>query len=282
MKTQTVVKKYLPQNPDIEVLVPNYKEPILPVNHGGFGWYGLQAYNEQGQLMCHECGVFRDFLTRHIRKHGLSGRTYRIKYGLQMKAKLVSVSQSQKARIAVLRHPEIIERATMNIRNLVGRSKLKYPLQYQNMKDTCPGQLIRWLTEAALLYGPEISGAEADKYRSGLVGILKIRFGTFNKAKQIAKLIANDAHGKRMFSKQLILEDMCCFYSNHNRWPIYQNYRDGEMICHGGPVSRYGIKALRQEAMKLREEQEARAKLADRIPQIANNIELENAGYARR
>lgn len=287
MTTQTLVKKCLPQNPDIEVLLPNYKEPILSVNHGGFGWYGLMAYNEQGQLMCHECGEFWDSLAKHIHKHRMSSREYKAKYGLLQKTKLVSANESRRLSLAMLASPERIKIATELIRKVQEKSRgshgEKIALEFQNMQDSCPAQVIRHLLDASKIYGPNVSITQADSFRPGLKHLIERRFGSINKAKQIAKLVTNQTGTAVFYTRQLILEDMCSFYSKYGLWPTRRDYNNGMMICTTTPIHRNGgILALRQEAMKLREEQEARRIRGEGIPQRANNIELENAGYARR
>ena len=289
MKEMILVKKTLPQNLDIEVLVPNYKEPILPVNHGGFGWYGLMAYNEQGQLMCHECGEFRHGLYKHIRKHNLNPKEYKLKYGLLQKHKLASSALSLRLHDALKNNPELVKRnyeRFMRIRKL-GELQTENDgmksIEFQNRYDTCPAQLLRWLSDAAKVYGLDVTCNEAETIRSGLSKLLRERFGSFNKAKQIVRLVANGQGPKFRYTKELILEDMCSYYSKYHYWPTRTDYDNRKLICNHTILHNHGgIKALRQEAMKLRQEQEARRIKGEGIPQIANNIELENAGYARR
>lgn len=290
MKIQTLVKRSLPQNPAIEVLLPNYKEPILPVNHGGFGWYGLQAYNEQGQLMCHECGKFYEELAKHIKRHRLSSQNYKVKYGLLQKTKLVSSRASQIYRDLLLKNPEAFAERVRQFEKirLLGSGKNhpkgtgNWSLEFQNLRDTCPAQLLRWLTDAAKVYGEQISEAQANEYRPGLNWLLKLRFGTFNKAKQLVRLVTNTGMPKK-YSKDLILEDMVCFYSKYGHWPTRKDYENGMMICSRTVIFwNGGMRALRLEAMKLKEEQESRAKLAEQIPLLTERIEREYAGYARR
>lgn len=289
MKKQTLVKKYLPQNPDIEVLVPNYKEPILPVNHGGFGWYGLQAFNEQGQLMCHECGGFWDSLGRHVCKHGLNPKEYRLKYGLLMRTRLVSEKTYQNHRHSIERNPELLEKIKERCKGFKGNphpgNNGHGSMAYKNMKDTCPAQLIRWLINLAEIYGPNITKPEVGISRPGLPKILQREFGSFNKAKQLARLVNNPAHsmGEKTYNKELILEDMCRFYSKYNRWPVRGDYMRGEMICGLHPIFKNGgMIALRQEAMKLRQEQEAAREMGETLDSLAQKIQMENAGRAMR
>lgn len=277
MPNEGLIKMTLPQDPTIEVLVPSYKEPILPVNDGGFGWYGLQAYHidGSGRLKCHECGEYFDSLDRHVRKHdGLSTREYKRKYGLLLKNRLVSDSLHMKRRSAILDNPILLNLSKerfMKIRELGAKSlkghKWHWPLESKNKTETCPEQLLRWLFEAAEYYGLDITQAEANLYRSGLSKLLRIQFGSFNKAKQYLRLVTNSRGGPNYkgsptkYPKELILEDMCCFYSKCGQWPVCKDYREnkGVMLCSSGTLSRYGgIRALRQEAMKLREEQEVR------------------------
>ena len=292
MKEMTFTRRPLPQAPDIEVLVPNYKEPILPVNHGGFGWYGLQAYNEEGQLMCHACGEFRDCLGLHVHnQHKLTSLEYRNKYGLLRKTRLVSASTHQKKRDAILHNKERMRKAWDNFELVRNRSGNKVKAEntgcnkaeYQNLLDTCNGQLIRRLIDLSLIHGDDISMKkvrEADRY---LVGLLINRFGSFNKAKQMARLKINAVCNER-YDKESILIDACNFFAAEGHWPTAREYRKRDKtICCDGTLRRFGgLLFLRQEAMKMKEEQDARAEVAERIPAHAVAIEMEYAGYARR
>ena len=289
MKIQTLVKKYLPQNQDIEVLVPNYKEPILPVNHGGSGWYGLMAYNEQGQLMCHECGDFRNSLSQHICKHGLNPKEYKKKYGLLNKTKLISNATLYKHRQKILNRPQFLREAKerfpqMTTANCRGTVKGKMALELRNRHDTCPAQLLRWLADLAEKFGPDITARQVEAIRPSLLHLLKAEFASFNKAKQLCQLITNHiGQHKPIYTQQLILEDMCRFYSKQDKWPDNTDYINGMMICSSSTVRRYGgLKALRQEAAMLRNKQEEARIRGEQVAQYANNIELEFAGTARR
>lgn len=289
MKSMTLVKKYLPQNPDIEVYVPNYKEPILPVN-GGFGWHGLMSYNEQGQPICHECGEFRDNLGYHIVKHGLHPDDYRSKYGLLSKTKLTSKRFSERKRIMALSDIENLNKSRLRLNNFrhlglgpkMVRRNGHETLEYQNKTESCPAQVLRWLVEASEIYGGDVTESQIEKYRPGLGNLAVKRYGSLNKAKQLAKLKVNLPCGQ-LYTKQLIIEDMCSFYYNYGRWPKSEDYENGKLICSRPITVRHGgLKLLRQEAMKLREEQEARRIRGEQIVQYANDIEFANAGYARK
>jgi len=289
MKIQTLLKKYLSQNQDIEVLVPNYKEPILPVNHGGSGWYGLMAYNGQGQLMCHECSAFPnpsffDDLSKHIRKHSLTSVSYKRKYGLMSKTKLISQRASAERRSIYIpdaaKARENIAKASLEKR----RWRHSITEQY-NLSNSCPGQLISRLLQLAQKYGDSISSTQVNAEEPSLVSLLQNRFGSFNKAKQIAKLISNPQPlAEPLYTKHLILEDMVAFYNKNGTWPTTKDYENHLLICSFTTLHRQGggIKPLRDEARKLKEKQEMARIKGERLPLIANNIELEFAGTARR
>ncbi len=277
-----LIKRTLPQNPKIEVFVPNYKEPILPVNHGGFGWYGLQSYNEQGQLMCHECGVFRESLGTHIKQHGLTARNYKAKYELRLKRSLVSQALINKYRNNALTNTLSLKNINRN-NNLLKRKGTKPTLEYLNIHDSCDAQLLRILMEAAKIYGQNLTTVELNSNRGGMQGILQRRFGSINKAKQIAKLIINMPGGQGKIDKQIILEDICIFYRNNGRWPKNSDYELGKRFCSRSVIGKNGgIKTLCQEAQKLLDEQKDRAENIKKIPQIAGKIELQFAGRGRR
>ena len=239
--------------------------------------------------MCHECGKFYYSLANeHVRKHGLNEKEYKTKYGLLKTTSLLSNKIRDKRRAAqkiLLLDSDYLEKKRQWMANARlhrkthGRERTP---EFENRNDTCPAQLIRWLTDAAKIYGDNITYHEAENYRPGFNFLLRSRFGTFNKAKQIAKLAINHSMNEKL-EKHLILEDMCSFYSKYNRWPMLKDYKNGMMLCSRRPIrSNGGLVALRQEAISLEKIHDAYAKLALRVSWIADKIELGYAGFARR
>lgn len=287
MSKIVLTKRALPQNPKIEVFVPNYKEPILPVNHGGFGWFGLNSYNEQGQIMCHECGVFRNSLGRHVEKHKLTAREYRIKYGLLSRSRLTSDATHANASLKIkegLLNPDALKKRQDQCRKLPKQkgSRRKNILELQNRNDTCPAQLLRALSAIAEGHDGNLSINDVRKCNSSLVDTLKIRFGTFNKAKQLLKLSTNISGTDVKFVKQFILEDICAFFWKYNRWPRNKDYRHGMMICSETTMLKQGtLGNLIQEATLLKDIQERNANFSKQLPRIAERLEMQNAGHAR-
>ena len=290
MKEQILVKKPLPQNPDIWVSVPNYKEPILPVSNG-YGWYGLQAYDFQGdKLMCHECGKMFGSLSEHIRKHELNPNEYRKKFGLLQKTRLESKTiNDMKSRIRkdyFVNNPDIkrariktliSSKTTKSAANCKG---IKKRLQFFNLNDSCPEQVLRRLSYLASIFGDNISVSQVLSQDSSLIPQLNYYYGTFNKAKQLLKLTKNPAEGFTQYPKQLILEDIINFYRKNKRWPTKSDYAKKLLVCSSRPVQiNGGIIKLRQEAQQLKAEQDKINSID--IKGIANKIEMEYAGRAR-
>ena len=285
---ETLVLKTLPQDPTIEVLVPNYKEPILPVNHGGFGWYGLQAYNQEGQLMCHECGTFWDSLGCHAKIHGLNPHDYRLRYGLRMSTRLTSAKEHAVCRKRYMASPSyqrFLDKFSGNGRLAAPTRSPKNSLEALNARDSCPQQVLRRLVEASEVYGASVTIPQCRAFDSSLYPQIKRVYGSFNKAKQLVKLVTNAAGSNGSngrFTEIIILEDMCAFFERYHRWPRRVDYIAHLMLCSFTPVRRHGgIESLRQEAMKLKETQDAATQQADRIPAFAESIERQYAGSAR-
>jgi len=161
-------------------------------------------------------------------------------------------------------------------------------LEFFNKHDTCPEQTLRWLRDAAKSYGDNLSRTDAEKYRGGLPSLCIKRFGSFNKAKQIAKLVVNNIGVNRYhineYPKLLVLEDMCIFYKKYSRWPNYYDYKEKKLNCSQGPIRRMGgLSKLQKEAAELLEKQKNNTEFATKeIPRIAASIELQYAGTARR
>jgi len=152
----------------------------------------------------------------------------------------------------------------------------KKKLQYMNLTDSCPAQLLRRLKFIADNNGGDISRNQIDYT---LMNLLVSRFGSFNKAKQLINLATREK--SIAVEKQFILEDMVAFYRKYKRWPTKNDYERKSMICSYTPIERLGhIKVVRQEAMQLKDEQDKRNNI--NIRQMADKIEMEYAGRARR
>jgi len=64
----------------------------------GHGRYGVLSTDQDGALICHECGVARQSLGRHVREHGLTAAQYRADHGLGRSTGLVTAELSAKHR----------------------------------------------------------------------------------------------------------------------------------------------------------------------------------------
>lgn len=56
----------------------------------GFGQHGILGQDDDGRLLCHECGRWYRGLGSHIRRHGLTADGYRTAHGLSLTRELVS------------------------------------------------------------------------------------------------------------------------------------------------------------------------------------------------
>ena len=284
-----LIRKPLPQNQDIEVMVTDYKEPILPVNHGGFGWYGVQAYNDQGQLMCHECGGFYDHLGCHIRKHHLNRIEYKNKFGLLFQSNLSSAAAHEKNRILALERiapvgkREALITRCKQLRRTTHRGANRGIAELVNRHDTCRAQLLRRLGELAIKYGKDISVMQVRAESTTLVGLLQREFGSFNEAKRLLRLQTREGGSRAKISRDVVIGDMVTFYNKYKRWPRMVDYRNKLLVCCDVVIRRMGgIGGLHQEAIELRGKQDTLRLMKDRIAQIATQIDMEYAGRSRR
>ncbi|EUA09722.1 ROS/MUCR transcriptional regulator family protein [Mycobacterium kansasii 662] len=63
----------------------------------GHGAFGQLTTDENGHLVCHECGrAFLHLATHAMRTHGLSGAQYRARHGLELTAVLIAGEIRQK------------------------------------------------------------------------------------------------------------------------------------------------------------------------------------------
>lgn len=74
----------------------------------GHGRYGLLDHDEQGLLICHECGQsYRQLATHVAGRHGIAPAAYRAAHGLSPGVRLVAEQTRQALREAFARHAEL-------------------------------------------------------------------------------------------------------------------------------------------------------------------------------
>lgn len=101
-------------------MTPNYGDP------DGHGRYGILDTDQDGNLVCHECGGTYKHLGTHVRqRHGIMPDDYRAAHGLGHRTRLISDSVAQrlsdlwhedadarKALLAQVRDPQRAQRAS--------------------------------------------------------------------------------------------------------------------------------------------------------------------------
>lgn len=91
---------------------PGYGEP------DGFGRFAMLDTDNEGRLICHECGQgFHQLATHTHGAHGLTGRVYRTRHGLTSGTRLVSASTRAALAQAYDRHRDLHLEALANTRN---------------------------------------------------------------------------------------------------------------------------------------------------------------------
>ena len=275
----------LPQDRKRRVYVPYYKDPILAVNHGGAGWYGLMAYNRDGNPMCHECGTFWPSLGNHVRSHGLTARAYKRKYGLLYKTSLSSNTHREKMKeVATERmaKPEaraaLIQRCRKLPKPTGSKHNTRLVTELVNRHDTCRAQLLRRLADCADAHDGDVSALDVRGLSTTLVGLLQREFGSFNNAKALLNLTLNRPGAETKLTVGMVAQDALAFHSTHGRWPEMGDYRSRLLLCSDTTIrNRFGLDNVIAAAKALQAKEMARQERADSIQRRAVEIEMEFA-----
>lgn len=147
--------------PSGNVTFYNYKEPLMKFD-GGFGFVGALVFDtETDKIQCHLCGHwFKALNSNHLRReHNMSAGEYKDIVGLNQSSALIGESMREKLIASGL------DKRLQNLRNQKGvrrseetREKIRQTLQkntpeMQNLRNTCPAQLIERLRNQYIQLG---------------------------------------------------------------------------------------------------------------------------------
>ncbi len=159
----------------------------------GFSVLGnMVATFDESKVFCHECGNTRKVLNgHHLRTHGLTGKTYRIKYGLFSGAKLTAPRHTEKMRKVIFEkfspqwRIENAQRFKKVRRTKRDRTVTHYNnicAARENQRGTCAAQLKAELQAIAATHGVEPCQVRRWMCRNLFMN-LRARYKTFNQAK---------------------------------------------------------------------------------------------------
>lgn len=209
----------------------NYKEPFMDFK-GGFGYEGVLLYDgNSSKVQCHLCGEWFHTLGNHINKeHGINAKNYKITVGLRQTTALISEEHREllisNAKTSKYK-PE--ERAKNLIKHKKGstlskevimksaetRSAYKNVREAQNLRGTCPLQILDRIQYIAERTGGEVTQAEVVRhiYKPTIINL----YGSVKNAIELANVKMRG--NKRYISKEMAMELLKNFYHTHNRMP---------------------------------------------------------------
>lgn len=193
MRTKDKKEIEYPDAPSGFVMLYNYKEPFMPFktdDGGGFGYQGVLLFDgEEDKVQCHFCGVWLHALGNHIQKeHSMNASDYKKIVGLAqstalisetLRAKLIANGQERFKNIRP-RQKKTEEEKKKISETMKAIGDLR---EYQNLRNTCPAQLLDRLKRKAQELGRCPTNREIS-----CIGTLSKVFGSFREACLIAGL----------------------------------------------------------------------------------------------
>jgi len=179
-------------SPTGEIYIGLAKRPLMK-NKEGFGFQGVLAQSVNRELVqCAECGKWYKQLTHHhLKRHGLTNKTYKEKYGLNKTTSLVSDSESiRKANL--MNENNMFKKSRSkeqlyenykkgNQKRASGKAGYKRSRELENLHGTCPEQLKAEIVDYIERFHrlPTVGG----NYRQlSKMTTIRNRFGSFNNA----------------------------------------------------------------------------------------------------
>lgn len=172
--------------PSGNVAFYNYKEPLMPYE-GGYGFIGALVFDsETDQVQCHMCGAWFKYLPPHITKeHNMRANQYKDLVGLNQTTALISetmraslIAGGLDKRLQNLRKGG---KKTPEQRAKIGATLRKFTPEMQNLRNTCPAQLLERLRNKYI----ELGRTPSEKQMSCREAILRV-YGTYREACKLA------------------------------------------------------------------------------------------------
>lgn len=212
----------------------NYKEPLMKFP-GGYGYIGALIFDgKTDQIQCHFCGDWFQSLPHHLaREHNMKASYYKEAVGLLQNTALVSETTRAKLiasgldiRLQNLRKGKKKTQTEKDkISATLKRNATKS--EYQNLKGTCPAQLIDRIQRIAKEKGSELKMRDFDGFNE----LLKKNFGSVKEACRIAgikyrKPSQTLAHEKKQktATEEAALNFIKEFITKFNKMPLQKDF----------------------------------------------------------
>ena len=218
----------------------NYKEPLIPFKQG-HGFEGVLLMDGKSpQVQCHFCGKWFDYLSHHIhREHALLAPRYKELTGLLPTSALIG----EKFREKLIRSGLSIRLKNLRINrghSNATKKKISKSLratserrEYQNIRGTCPAQLISRLRALGSKLGHQPSKTECNFFES----VTRV-FGSWQEGLRLAQMIPRSPGGKIRFTDEAILHAFQAFKTKHGRCPGVSDFKRKVFLCSLGTINK--------------------------------------------
>lgn len=223
-----------------DVTITKYKDPMEKVE-GGFGYYGAITESKDGDyLQCHICGFLFPHLANHIRKHEVTGREYKERFGLRIHEGLVGKgtrhnlqdSFNKLVRATNMTPSEFAKQASIKGHEVMQANDYKnnggnqWKAVTRNERGNCREQTIAKLKILAESNGGSINESQFLKtYGQGQDNVIRTHFETFDNALKEANLATRHEQrlNKRQLSEQEAINRLKAYFEKYGRSPQWSD-----------------------------------------------------------
>lgn len=203
----------------------------------GSGYHGVLIKDKStGKVQCHVCGKFYESIPLHsYQKHKLNAADYKLKYGFASTFPLCSVKVSKQRREKSMRDKmwELGGLEKYKKARLAGLRKRHkqggFSLAFVNSRNICNEQIYRRYMLISDKIGSLPSAKTIRKYDPPLDGVIRSRFGSFNKFKLKFNLPANKRNERNPHSNDRILSILRGYYKKELRIPLADDFKRPKM-----------------------------------------------------
>lgn len=229
-----------------------YKLPLKKVEEG-FGYHGAISLSKDGKgIQCHICGEIKENLALHLRKHEITTREYREKFGLSLNTRLVSESfrEASIKRMLELRERLEAEGSLDKITRLCNEKRIesmkkkikdgtwkKHPMlksEDLNLRGICPDQLLELIKDAQkhYTYTPSYAEFMAFHQTNRFATPIRRTFGSWVKAVEKAGFTPkvrgySVEGGKIKYEEEELIEILAEFHKENKRMPTLSDHKRG-------------------------------------------------------
>lgn len=240
------------------ISLSNYKAPFVPVKDG-YGSDGVQEMHKNGEhLRCKVCGDWFTYLGGHVGQHGLTAREYKVKYKLKFGTALVGEKVREKMVRSGLEHgPKSLSKISTEVRSKAQAAAAKAnkrdpgsrKLEFQNERGLCYDQILDKIVQAADYFGRTPSQIEFVAYAGVSVPTVVHRYGSWNKALELAGLKL--LHAPTKWDKGSLGAILRNFIDLHKRIPTQSDTKRGMMPSKSVYYHHFGVGSYKKVSQLL-------------------------------